>query len=450
MTSDLSLTKCQWKKTCKKSGTLPCNNGCKQRYCREHIELHHRELDAHIQRVYSERDRLVQEMYFEMNTSTESNQAFDTIKKWEQEMMMVIKQVADKARFDVQTLIDKTKLSLKERFDHLTEDVRKESEKNVPIEYDIERLSKAVEQLKMDRHSNKVTPVTIQIQHRTVDFDGVFKMETVESEPILFDIHHVLTNNKSQRTKTVDIGHGTSMVASDNSLLYWQQTQLCLVDQTGSNKKILSWRHSYIEDLCWCSKLNQFFIWTRDGGYSFDDLTFAIVKIKQIPRASLIGHNCCTCVGNTLLLVINRNIELWRPSPKWVCEKKWVNIVEQKEIIRCIRLNENDIVAMTVGSTKIKYRFELRHLSSMIVTKYLELNVALFSTNIVLLPNDEWLLLVQQSESTTKLMVIDKQCQIRQQMDSNEHRVANVALINHRILIIRTKEPNQLHFHYLN
>ncbi|CAF0888636.1 unnamed protein product [Didymodactylos carnosus] len=358
-------------------------------------------------------------------------------------MIKMITQAADKARSDVQALIDENRVKLREKYDYLTKPLRQA----ITNEQDIEKLSTAIDRFKLARPANKSLPIVIQVQHRDIDFNRILVIDQIEQEPALFDIRRTF-----KKIKIVDIGHGYSMVASDQTVLYWEQSQLCFVDQTGANKKMIPWRRGYIEDLCSCPALDQFFIWTREGAFTIDSFLLTEIKIKQVPRTSLNAHSCCTSARDILLLEINREVELWSITD-WLIQQKWETIVGTKEFIRCIRLNPaGSLVAIMVGIRLTnKYRFEVREVASMtIVEKGLDLQeFDVLSNIIVALPNNEWLLAIQ-SDATTAFIIVDKHCQIRHQVDY-EHKVATMALMNNdQVLVIRTKEPNQLRFHYFH
>ncbi|CAF1023986.1 unnamed protein product [Didymodactylos carnosus] len=129
------------------------------------------QLEDAFKRVLSDRDSLYQQIYSE--TSSTDPQAFDYITKWERKTIEKINMIADQARRQVQDLLDEKRLKVKEKYDQLSAELRQRKESSHFFEQDIERLSKTLEQVKLD-YEHKDTTTTVTVKARTIDLDNIF------------------------------------------------------------------------------------------------------------------------------------------------------------------------------------------------------------------------------------------------------------------------------------
>ncbi|CAF1301327.1 unnamed protein product [Didymodactylos carnosus] len=165
-----SASPCQSIKPCKMSGILPCK-GCQRNFCQDHMIEHRQELAGDFQRVLSDRDLLYQQIYCE--TSSTGPQAFDYVTKWERKTIEKINMIADQARRQMQDLLDETRLKVKEKYDQLSAELRQRQESSHFFEQDIDRLSKTLQQIKLD-YEYQDTTATVTAKARTIDFDNIF------------------------------------------------------------------------------------------------------------------------------------------------------------------------------------------------------------------------------------------------------------------------------------
>ncbi|CAF1277504.1 unnamed protein product, partial [Didymodactylos carnosus] len=150
------------------AGILPCK-GCQQNFCQVHMNEHRQELETHFQRVLSDRDLLYQQIYSE--TSPTHAQALDFISQWERETIEKIKTISDQARRQVQDLLGEKRLRLKEKYDQLSAELRQKKNDSHFFEQDIDRLSKTLEEVKLDCE-HKHMPTTVTVEARIIDFDN--------------------------------------------------------------------------------------------------------------------------------------------------------------------------------------------------------------------------------------------------------------------------------------
>ncbi|CAF1485944.1 unnamed protein product, partial [Didymodactylos carnosus] len=255
-----------------------------------------------------------------MESSNNDNIAFNYIRQWEQETINRVKQVADQACLDIQALIDENNASSKKRYDRLDAELRQQEKNNSSSEQEIEQL-KAAELLKLNCQRS------IEIHSRTLDFDGVFQITSGRStaSDVSFDLNRVLDVNS--RTNTVYISDDCLMTASHNNILYYDMNQLCIVDLTGTYGRTIDWMDE-IRDMCWCSSVDQFFIWSCSGGYTLDSLTLNMIQIKEVPKILPFDTCSATCLDDKLLLCDSPNIQLWQPST-WTLKDKWENVISK-------------------------------------------------------------------------------------------------------------------------
>ncbi|CAF1426341.1 unnamed protein product [Didymodactylos carnosus] len=435
--SSSSRCDCQSKKSCKKAGILSCD-GCNNRFCQDHIVEHRQELETDFQRVLSDRDSLYHQIYSKM--SVIDSQAFDYISKWENETIETIKTIADQARRYVQDLLDEKRHKIIKRYEQLSMELRQRKEKDDFFEQDIKRLSEKLEQVKLDCQV-KDLPNTVNIKARNVDFDNVFHTR------LEIALQRILNENNLLKTININNSYGKVLAASENFVSYRENDQLCFFNKTNFHTTTMLWKY-ITSDICWCSTIKQFFIWTYEGGFTLSESLRKEKKINQLPAAGLFGaHSSCICYNNIVLLCDGPSIELWDIS-SWTSIKRWENNVERSEEILSVRINEKGIVGMTIGpinfGDNLSRRFELRDLLTMNIMESVEIDT-LRHPCAVAMPNDEWLIL---GYDKTTILLIDKNCNIEEKID---YQVAlkSAFVTNTNILIIRIKEPYQLRFYQL-
>jgi len=139
-------------------------------------------------------------------------------------------------------------------------------------------------------------------------------------------------------------------------ILFNKDSELCRIDL--SNSLIL------IHDLCWSLKLNMFFM----GGYSlytFNPCSYILSKIEQIEFIRGEWIVSITTNNNSIyLLYSSRSIRIECRSIflSYKLEKKWLkkDFLRHKDFLaQCIRINEWNILALTIKQKNGQWRIDL-------------------------------------------------------------------------------------------
>ncbi|CAF1171612.1 unnamed protein product [Didymodactylos carnosus] len=189
------------------SGILPCK-GCQRNFCQDHMIEHRQELEGDFQRVLSDRDLLYQQICSEISST--DPQAFDYITKWERKTIEKINMIADQARRQVRDVLDEKRLKVKQKYDQLSAELRQRKESSHFFEQDIERLSKTLEQVKLD-YEHKDTTNTVTVKARTIDFDDILHITlnaTTHVQQNQLFIGGTLLDDKEHQSKLNEF-HGT-------------------------------------------------------------------------------------------------------------------------------------------------------------------------------------------------------------------------------------------------
>jgi hypothetical protein len=130
--------------TCNKAGGSAMCNGCQRSFCIKHFVEHRQELSQQIDDIGQEHDLLRRDLNYENNTQS----LLRRIDQWEQESIKRIQATAEKARADLQKLLDQTKNELNISVDKFSEEIRTCRESDDYTEIDIQKWMEQLRELR--------------------------------------------------------------------------------------------------------------------------------------------------------------------------------------------------------------------------------------------------------------------------------------------------------------
>ncbi len=163
---------------CKKMGMIRCD-GCDHRFCSTHFSDHRHHLDTLFERVCNQRDTLREQINNPRPTSSsihpELIPLLNEINEWESKTAKMVQQTADRARQQVNKLMNSNTTAAEVELDTLSKELLMRKEDADYFEQDIERLTKKLEQIQINLNTN-FPPVRISVA--PIDWSMVIQVFT--------------------------------------------------------------------------------------------------------------------------------------------------------------------------------------------------------------------------------------------------------------------------------
>jgi hypothetical protein len=159
---------------CNKGAGIATCNGCQRAFCIKHFGEHRQELSQQMDDIGQEHDLLRRDMIYER-----SAQSFlERINQWEQETIRMVQASAQKARMDLQQVLEQTKNESKIAVDRLTEELRacRESDNYTELE-----INKWTEQLRELRQIiENLSSINIECGNSTASVIPLIKVSSLQ------------------------------------------------------------------------------------------------------------------------------------------------------------------------------------------------------------------------------------------------------------------------------
>jgi hypothetical protein len=167
---------------CKKMGMIRCD-GCNQRFCSTHFNDHRHHLDTLFERICNDRDSLCEQINNPRTASPSTHPQLipilNEINEWESKTLNMVQKTADRARQQVNELMNSNNTTAEIELDKLSKELRRRKEDDDYFEQNIEQLSKKLEQIQMSLNKN-APPVHINIT--SIDWSTVIQVSTEKFE----------------------------------------------------------------------------------------------------------------------------------------------------------------------------------------------------------------------------------------------------------------------------
>jgi len=146
-------------------GMIRCD-GCNDRFCSTHFSEHRHHLDTLLERVCNDRDSLCEKIDNLGAASCTNHPQLITllneINEWENKTLKMVKQTADRARQQVNEMMNSDNKIAEIELDKVSKELRRRKEDDDYFEQDIQRLSKQLEQIQIDLN-NHVPHIRIKV-----------------------------------------------------------------------------------------------------------------------------------------------------------------------------------------------------------------------------------------------------------------------------------------------
>jgi hypothetical protein len=129
---------------CNKGAGIATCNGCQRAFCIRHFGEHRQELSQQMEEIVEGHDLLRQDLNYERNVQP----LVERINQWEQESIRMIQASAQKARIDLQQVLEQTKNESKVAVNRLTEELRACRESDDYTELDIRKWAEQLRELR--------------------------------------------------------------------------------------------------------------------------------------------------------------------------------------------------------------------------------------------------------------------------------------------------------------
>ncbi|CAF0788396.1 unnamed protein product [Didymodactylos carnosus] len=134
----------------KTSGIFTCS-GCQMLFCPKHSNEHRQELAKELDNVIYKHDSLKQQLTMETSaTPAGGHPLLRQIQQWEQESIEKIRMIAQKARDEVDRLVNKNKEDILKQFHLITTQLQHARQEDDFVETDLDRWMKQLHKLKSD------------------------------------------------------------------------------------------------------------------------------------------------------------------------------------------------------------------------------------------------------------------------------------------------------------
>jgi hypothetical protein len=175
---------------CSKGGGIAMCNGCQQSFCIKHFVEHRQELSQLMDDIGQEHDLLRRDMNYEKSTQS----LLTRIDQWEQESIKKIQATANKARIDLQQLLDQTKNELKMSVNRLTEELRTCRESDDYTEIDIKKWTEQLKELR--QMIENPSSINIGCENNATSAISLIKVSSLQ-QPLL-------SSNQRNRLNEID------------------------------------------------------------------------------------------------------------------------------------------------------------------------------------------------------------------------------------------------------
>ncbi len=133
-------------------------DGCDHRFCSTHFSEHRHHLDTLFEQVCNERDSLYEQLKNPRLTSSSNNPQLITllneINEWESKTLKVVEQTADRARQQVNELMNSNSETAEIELDNLSKELRRRQEDDNYFEHDIQQLNRKLEQIQINLNTH--------------------------------------------------------------------------------------------------------------------------------------------------------------------------------------------------------------------------------------------------------------------------------------------------------
>ncbi|CAF1046242.1 unnamed protein product [Didymodactylos carnosus] len=137
----------------KTSGIFACS-GCQMMFCRKHSNEHRQELSKELDNVIYEHDLLKQQLTTETSARPPDHPSLRQIQQWEQESIEKIRMTAQKARQQVDRLVNRNKEEILKQFRLITTQLQHGRQEDDFVETDLDRWMQQLYKFKSDLNSS--------------------------------------------------------------------------------------------------------------------------------------------------------------------------------------------------------------------------------------------------------------------------------------------------------
>jgi len=318
---------------CKRVSRTLCHC-CEQNVCRdhfnEHVDLLNSQLNPLTDDINALSDRLTA-----INIDKIANNSRQKLDQWRMDCHKIIDRFYEEKCHEldqcVTESIDKQRKEIADVRSKMTRLIENEETTNS----DIDSLTSTIRNL--EEKMNEIEHVRVQVDVHPLIIDDCL-IQIGKSRVHEFDLMSL-----SSPYRTIERGHSSwnALTSSDRFLLVHMNSNLCLINQELSIIKELNWNHSLINEMCWSSALNCFFIMTTSGTFLFNENTMLIESVEQIG-----GGNCWsgTCSEKSLYLsryAWDSSVFEFSLLPSIQLRRHWktIDTTEQKQLVDSIVYN---------------------------------------------------------------------------------------------------------------
>ena len=132
--------------TCNKRVSVATCDGCQQRYCTPHFNEHRQLLTQQMEHVVQDRNTLKEDL----DGNCKAHPLISDVDRWEQQSIKTIRNVANQARVEIETWLQKTKDTLNKSVSDMAEELKRRREEEDYTEKDLERWKEQLKKLRND------------------------------------------------------------------------------------------------------------------------------------------------------------------------------------------------------------------------------------------------------------------------------------------------------------
>lgn len=426
--------------TCKRPSAASCNL-CKKNLCHEHLK-------EHDDWIYSEVNRLVEEMktisnrYHAIDRNKLINDSRQKLDKWRDDAYIAIERThKEKCRELDRVWVEKITKPQKET-DRLQSRFNEFIRKKKVTHDDIYQSTLAIRY--MDRQIKDIEQNGIAMSVPMLYIDNNLKsMNENDIEEI--DQFQLLS---SYRSVDCSAQSGVAFATNNQNLFVYEYDFLNLYNQDLINTQKLQWRNGNIYDICWSTILNSFIVITdKRTLYAINENTLTFRIIHEIPQEKWWSSTCSDKYLFLSTCGTDANIYLFNLSASFELVKRWrsPDTCKQYESIHDIEYANESLAIVVADSSSKAARLELR--SSKTLTPFWSFTININhisyqpSIHCCQIKYSEWLVVI---ENTPNIFHISKDGKLKR-IFTYEPLPWNILRFTSSILAIRTENHLFLH-----
>lgn len=166
----------------KKTGIVPCL-GCEKHFCVKHFQVHRQNLFSELENLVARRNNLQEEFFDEINGDFQPQNCptSNEIDRWEEKLHEQIRQIAQRARQQIENEFQTSKVKLNGDLKSLTENLQSKMDGENFLEPDINRLAADIDQIE-ERLREKSFYPKFDFQEKPIDLNATIDLRIRREE----------------------------------------------------------------------------------------------------------------------------------------------------------------------------------------------------------------------------------------------------------------------------